>query len=199
MTPPPDNHADDWTDLTQAWTDVPDDEPRLDAELIRSLRRRDLLARLNFISEMVGGVVVIGVLGWALWRGLPLPAAAAALGFAVFALGMTLWSRRGDPGLLTETPEAVLRSAMGQARTGYRWAVAGVAVSLAGMVFLAVMLSIVGLSHSENRLIFGVAAVFLAVCIGLYLRHARRCRRRMAAHQAALDALGEREAAPRAS
>ena len=199
MTPPPDNHADDWTDLTQAWTDAPDDEPRLDAELIRSLRRRDLLARLNFISEMVGGVVVIGVLGWALWRGLPLPAAAAALGFAVFALGMTLWSRRGDPGLLTETPEAVLRSAMGQARIGYRWAMAGVAVSLAGTVFLAVMLSIVGLSHSENRLIFGVAAVFLAVCIGLYLRHARRCRRRMAAHQAALDALGEREAAPRAS
>jgi uncharacterized membrane protein YedE/YeeE len=88
---------------------------------------------------------------------------------------------------------------MGQARIGYRWAMAGVAVSLAGMVFLAVMLSIVGLSHSENRLIFGVAAVFLAVCIGLYLRHARRCRRRMAAHQAALDALGEREAASRAS
>ena len=60
-------------------------------------------------------------------------------------------------------------------------------------------LSIVGLSHSENRQIFGVAAVFLAACIVLYLRHARRCRRRMAAHQAALDALVEREAAPRAS
>lgn len=195
MSTPPEDRPDDWTDLTQAWAATPDDGPPLDAALIRSLRRRDRLARLNFLSEIVGGLAVVGVMGWALWRGAPLPVAAAALGFALFAIGMTLWSRRGDPGLLTDTPEAVLRSAVGQARVGHRWALAGVAISLAGMVFLAVMLSVVGMSHSQSGLIFGGAAVFLVVCIGFYLRHARRCRHRMAAHQAALDALEDREVA----
>lgn len=180
---------DDWTDLTQAWTETPDPEPRLDAGFIRSLRRRDRLARLNFWAEMGGGAVVLGVVGWAAYRGLSLPALATGVVFVLFALGLTLWSRRGDPGLLTETPEAVLRSALAQARTGYRWALSGVAVSLAAMVFSIVIL--IGLRAPEPedwRLLIGLGA-FLLICISFYLRHARRCRRRMAAHQAALEAL----------
>lgn len=189
MTVPPETPADDWTDLTQAWAETPDDEPRPDADLIRSLRRSDRLAKLNFAAEIGGGVFVIGAMVWALWRGLPLSVAGVTLAFALFAIGMTLWSRRGDPGLLTETPEAVLRSALGQARIGYRWAMAGVAISLAGMVFLAFMLTISGPLHFRSGLIFGGGAVLLVACIGFYWRHARRCRRRMAVHQAALEAL----------
>ncbi|MBD3837746.1 hypothetical protein [Brevundimonas sp.] len=195
MIPPPEDRPDDWSDLTQAWAATPDDGPPLDAALIRSLRRRDRLARLNFLSEIVGALAVVGVMGWALWRGVDLPVVLAALGFAVFALVMTLWSRRGDPGLLTDTPQAVLRSALGQARTGYRWALAGVAISLAGMVFLIVMLWLAKPVAEMRGPMLAGAGLFLAACIGFYLRHARRCRRRMAAHRAALDALLEREGA----
>ena len=80
MSTPPEDHADDWTDLTRAWSAAPDDGPPLDAALIRSLRRRDRLARLNFISEIVGGLAVVGVMGWALWRGVDLPVVLAAAG-----------------------------------------------------------------------------------------------------------------------
>lgn len=180
---------DDWTDLTQAWTETPDPEPRLDAGFIRSLRRRDRMARLNFWLEMGGGVVVLAAMGWAAYRGIPLPAVGAALAFALFALGMTLWSRRGDPGLLTDTPQAVLRSALGQARTGYRWALSGVAISLAGMVFLILMLWVAEPVAEQRGPPLAVSSLFLAACIGFYLNHARRCRRRMAAHEAALAAL----------
>lgn len=196
MTVPPETPADDWADLTQAWAETPGDEPRLDADLIRSLRRSDRLARLNFAAEIGGAIVVAGVMGWALWRGMPLPVAGGALAFVLFSIGMTLWSRRGDPGLMTETPQAVLRSAVGQARIGYRWAVAGIAISLAAMVFMTLMLTLAGLSKPYNGLILGVGGVSLVVCIGFYLRHARRCRRRMAAHQAALDALAALSDAP---
>jgi hypothetical protein len=194
MTPPPEAASDDWTELSQAWAQPRADEPPLDADFIHALKRRDRLARLNFAAEIGGGVMVVGAMGWALWRGMPLPVAAAALAFALFAIGMTLWSRRGDPGLLTETPEAVLRSAVGQARMGYRWAVAGVAISLAAVLFLGAMAA----SGDRIELIgpyIAAGAIFILACIGFYWRHARRCRRRMAAHQAALDALGEREAA----
>lgn len=187
---------DDWTDLTQAWAETPDDGPPLDAALIRSVRRRDRLARLNFLSEMGGGLAVLGVMVWAMWRGLPLPATGAALGFVVVALALTLWSRRGDPGLHTDTPEAVLRSAIGQARIGYRWALAGVAISLAGMIFLIVMLWVAEPIADQRGPILAGAGLFLAVCIGFYLNHARRCRRRMAAHRAALEALSETPAEP---
>ncbi|MDO9609736.1 MAG: hypothetical protein Q7J26_14530 [Brevundimonas sp.] len=180
---------DDWTDLTQAWTETPDPEPRLDAGFIRSLRRRDRLARLNFWQEMGGGVVVLGVMGWGAYRGIPLPALAAGLAFVLVALGLTLWSRRGHPGLLTETPQAVLRSALGQARTGYRWALSGVAISVAAMIFLLVILTTVDPARGPAGAVIAGMFGFLVICIGYYLRHARRCRRRMAAHQAALEAL----------
>ena len=179
----------DWTDLTQAWAETPDDGPRLDAAMIRSLRRRDRLARLNFISEIGGGVAVLGVMGWALWRGLPLHIAGVALGFVFFALALTLWSRRGDPGLLTDTPEAVLRSALGQARTGYRWALAGVAISLAGMAFLILILWLAEPVGAQRGPLMAGTAAGMIFCIGFYLNHARRCRRRRGAHGGALAAL----------
>jgi hypothetical protein len=106
MTTPPN---DDWSDLTRTWTDRPAAPPRLDPNLVRAVRRRDLLARLNFVGELAGGVVTIGIVIWAtLVRDLPWTLGLTALGFVAFALAGTLWSRRGDPGLLTGTPEAVL-------------------------------------------------------------------------------------------
>lgn len=189
MTLPPEIQPDDWTDLTEAWARTPAETPPLDAQLIRALHRRDGLARLNFAAEIGGGLVVLGVIVWGLWRGLPLHAAGAALAFVVFALGMTFWSRRGDPGLLTETPEAVLRSALGQARTGYRWALSGVAISLAAMIFLIVMTTAVGSPDQTTGSVIPAVGILLVVCIGFYVRHARRFRRRMTSHQAALDAL----------
>lgn len=185
----------DWSDLTDAWTGSPDPEPPIDAGLVRALRRRDRLAKINFLLEMAGGAGVLVATGWAMRRGLPLPAVGAAVAFTVFALAMTLWSRRGDPGLLTDTPEAVLRSALGQARAGYRWALAGLAISLAAVLFLVVLMSGGDPARDQTASIV-VAGVFLTVCTGVYLRHARQCRRRMAAYQAALDAVDERQSDP---
>lgn len=191
MTPSPQAPSDDWTDLSRAWAAGAEDAPPLGRALIRALRRRDRLARLNFLFEIGGGLGVIGVMGWALWRGVALPVALAALGFAVFALLMTLWARRGVPDLVTDTPEAVLRSALGQARTGYRWALAGVAICFAGAVFLILMPWLAQPAAAERGPILAGAGLFLAAWFVFYLRHAHRCRRRMAAHQAALDALRE--------
>lgn len=183
---------DDWSDLTQAWTAPVADEPALDPGLIRDLQRRDRLARLNFAGEIAGGVAVVAVVIWSSWaRGLPWSAAFVALGFVGFALAMTLWSRRGAPGLLTDTPQAALRSAIAQARTGYRWAWAGVAISIAAMVFLAVVQTLLpGSPGADAGMMLGFG-VFLVICIGLYLRHARRCRQRMAAYEEALAALSD--------
>lgn len=186
MTMPP---ADDWSDLTRTWTNATTTGPRPDPDLMRAVHRRDRLARLNFAAEIAGGVVTAGVVLWAtLVRDLSWGLALAAIGFVSFALAGTLWSRRGDPGLLTGTPEAVVLSAIAQARTGYRWAWAGVATSLAAIVFVAILaaLSPTGSVTTKTML---VMAAFLLVCIGLYVAHARRCRRRMAAHTATLQAL----------
>lgn len=190
MTQPPDAKApDDWSDLSRAWTENSgDDQPGDD--LIRQLRRRDRLARLNFAGEIGGAVVVLAAIGWAMvFRGLPWPPAAAAVGFAGFAVAMTVWSRRGDSGLLTETPHAVLQSTIGQAQIGFRWALSGVAISLAAMIFLV---AIALMTPQAGRLMtpmIGLGAVLLSTCVAFYLRHARACRRRMADHAAALAAL----------
>ena len=186
MTKPP---TDDWSDLTRTWTDRPATPPRLDPNLFRAVRRRDLLARLNFAGEIAGGVVTVGVVLWAtLVRDLPWSLALTALGFVGFALAGTLWSRRGDPGLLTGTPEAVILSAIAQARTGYRWAWAGVATSLAAFVFVTILAGLSPVGSVTPRTLLMLAA-FLLVCIGLYFAHARRCRQRMAVHTVTLQAL----------
>ena len=184
--------SDDWSDLSLTWADPATDEPgaaRADIELIRSVRRRDLLARLNFASELLGGIMVIAVAVWASIRtDLPWPVNVAAFAFVAFGMGLTLWSRRGDPGVLTETPQAVLRSAIAQSRTGERWAAAGVATSIAAFAFLGVMQMLVPPSHGSLEVI-PVFVVFLLACIFAYIAHARRCLRRRRAHEVALAAL----------
>lgn len=186
MTMPPN---DDWSDLTRTWTDRPVTPPRLDPDLVRTVRRRDRLARLNFVGELAGGAATVGVVLWAtLVRDLPWTFALTAMGFVGFALVATLWSRRGDPGVLTGTPEAVVLSAIAQARTGYRWAWAGVATSLAAFVFVTTLAGLSPTGSVTTRTMLMMAA-FLLVCIGLYIAHARRCRRRMAAYTATLQAL----------
>lgn len=191
MTLPPDAKPDDWSDLSRAWTDASTgDGDRLDGDLIRKLRRRDRLARLNFAGEIGGAAVVAAIIGWTMiFRGLPWPHATAAFAFTGFAVALTVWSRRGDPGLLTGTPEAVLNSAISQARIGLRWAWAGVAISVAAMVFLVAMAVMTPEASGLMTPMLGVGAVLLAICIAFYLRHARACRRRMADHAAALTAL----------
>lgn len=186
---------DDWSDLTQTWTMPAADERVLDLALVRDLQKRDRLARLNFASEIAGGVAVVCVVAWSTWaKGLPWSVAFAALGFVAFALAMTLWSRRGDPGLLTDTPQAALRSAIVQARTGYRWAWAGVAISGAAMVFLvSITLLLPGKLGTDARLLAGGGGG-LVVCVGFYLRHAKRSRQRMKAHEEALAALSDEAA-----
>lgn len=182
---------DDWSDLSRTWTDPVADTPealRADADLIRAVRRRDRLARLNFWGEILSGVVVVAVItAVAMRTDMPWPMSLAAFGFIACGLGLTVWSRRGDPGILTDTPESVLQSAIAQARMGERWAWAGVGTSLAAAAFLAVM-SRYDDGPGESRLI-APFAVFLVVCINGYVLHARRCRRRRRAHEAALAAL----------
>ena len=186
MTPPP---TDDWSDLAQTWTDPTLPPLKPDPGLIRSVRGRDRLARLNFAAEVAGGLVCLAVIAWCvLWRGLPWTAAVPGVGFVAFALAATLWSRRGDPGLLTGTPQDVLISAIGQARTGRRWAWAGIAISLVAFLFVGAMQWIAPGDGLRAPLILSVT-VFLAVCIGFYLRHAHRCQRRMETHSATLASL----------
>jgi len=185
---------DDWTDLSEAWARPQLQEPPLDAGFVRALRRRDRLARINFYAETGGCVVAGAVVVWAMVREhLPWGVAAAAVAFSLFALVATIWTRRGDPGLLVDTPQAALRSAMAQARIGLRWAYAGVAICLMAAVFLCVTALASGRLIGPVLIPFAAGWIFLLACVPFYLNHARRCRRRMAAHQAALDALQERE------
>ncbi|WP_428149562.1 hypothetical protein [Brevundimonas sp.] len=187
MTPP-----DDWSDLSQVWTEGPPEPLRPDPDLIRRLRRRARLARLNFIVELAGGAVVLAVLVWSVAiRDLVWPAALAAVLFVAFALVMTLWSRRDGSNLLTDTPQAVLRSAIGQARLGRRWAWAGVAISLAGLIFVAAIALLVPPESDRSVATLLIGVIVLIGCIAGYGAHARGCRRRIAAHEAALRALSE--------
>lgn len=191
MTQPPD----DWSDLTQTWTDPASDEPataRADAAFIRSLHRRDRLARLNFAGEILGGLVVTGVIIWAAIKtGLPWPVTVTAFTFIVAGMALTLWSRRGDPGVMTETPQAVLLSAIAQARTGERWGLAGIGTSLSALVFLGVIAWTVPSKKEELLGFYPAFIAFLAICIVAYGTHAMRCRKRRRAHEVALKALAD--------
>ena len=177
---------DDWSDLSKTWAEPEANAPPLDTAFVRALIRRDRLARINYLMEAGGCVVVVGVIAWAvIVQDLPWMVAAAAGGFAAFALALTVWSRRGDPGLLLDTPDAALRSALAQARIGLRWAWAGVAICVAAVGFLIIMA--VAAENATTAAVIG-APMILAV-VPFYLRHARNCRRRIEAHEAALAAL----------
>ena len=188
----PNGPEEDWADLAQAWTDPTAAEPAIDPAQIRALRRRDRLARLNFAAELLGVPFVIGLVAWAaLKRDLPWSVAITCTVFTLLAGAVTLWSRRGDPGLLLDTPQTVVSTALAQARMGLRWAIGSAWTCAAGAVFLAILGGLSGKWRAEWPLLAG-GTVFLAACLTLYLGHARRCRRRIAAHEAARAALQER-------
>ena len=177
---------DDWSDLSKTWAEPQADAPPLDTAFVRALIRRDRLARINYLLEISGAVVAAAVVTLAvIVQALPWIIAVAAGGFALFALGVTVWSRRGDPGLLLDTPEAALRSALAQARIGLRWSWAGIAISIAGLVFLLVMATV----QTDVWSAAGIGGLAILAAVPFYLRHARNCRRRIAAHEAALAAL----------
>jgi len=179
---------DDWSDLSQVWT-APEVAPPAGAaaDLERSVRRRALLATVNFHLEIWGAVIAGALGGWvALRHDAPL-LGFAGVAFAVFALIATVWARRGAVPGEAETPAAALAAAIRQARSGLRWARAGQAICIAALGFLAV----VGVAYPNAAppTIHLTALVFLAGMAVFYERHARRCRRRIAVHEAALKEL----------
>lgn len=183
---------DDWSDLAEVWT-APQDasQPTADttAGLVDAMRRRAWMARLNFHIEAWGAVVAgLAGGGFALRHHAPL-VGGAALAFAAFALVATLWARRGAAPGEADTPRAALQAAIRQARSGVRWARAGQAISLAALVFIAV-LGVARPTQEALPLYLGGGA-FLAVCAAFYERHARRCLARIARHEAALADLDD--------
>lgn len=182
------SRPDDWSDLSQVWT-TPEPAPSSDvaADLERSVRRRALLATVNFHLEAWGAVIAGAVSGWVAFRHDAPLLGSAGLVFAVFALIATLWARRGAVPGEAETPAAALAGAIRQARSGLRWARAGQAICVAALGFVVVL----GVAHPSAALpmISLVALGFLGGMAVFYERHARRCRRRIAVHQAALEEL----------
>jgi len=178
--------TEDWSDLKSAWS-APDAQPPIDAALLRDLRRRAWLARVNFGFEAAGCLLAIGLGGWVWARDGQLSLGLAAIAFGVFSLAMTLWARAAtDPGA-AETPRAALESALEQARAGRRWSYAGIWISLGAAAFL-------GLVHLREGLPRGVLALVAVLLMGFslfYARHARDASRRVRAHQAALEALDQ--------
>ncbi|WP_374275696.1 hypothetical protein [Brevundimonas sp.] len=177
---------DDWSDLSRTWTE-PGGAPAPDARLIRAVRRRDLIARLNFYGEVGGAIVAAGLFLWlAVDSQIGWPPASVAVGFCAFALVLTLWARRAAPPVLDDTPAEAVRTALDQARAGARWGWCGLAVTAAAGVTLASMYL---LEPIPDRLVAAVAAGGLALAafaVG-YGVHIRRCRRRIDRHQRALS------------
>lgn len=180
----------EWADLTAVWVD-PQATPAPDTPaLVRAVRRRARLARLNFMVEIATGLALIAVVGvLAVLGRLSLSLAAAAAAFALFALGLTLWARRGLEKDGAATPEQALRLALSQARAGLQWGRAGLAVTAAAAVYMAYVLNQSGDGSQDMRVTLVLAAVFLGGCAMFYARHARRSRQRMQAHARALTAL----------
>lgn len=187
--PPP-----EWAELSAVWTD-PAAAPAPDAAaLARAVRRRARLARLNYLTEIVTSLLVLLALGVLTAQGrLALPLALAGAAFALFALGLTLWARRGLGDETASTPEQALRLALRQGQTGLRWARAGLANTVAATIFVAFILSQAD-GSGEMRVSLGGVALFLGGCALFYAVHARRCRRRMAAHEQVLATLLDAEA-----
>ncbi len=182
----PDSGPDAWTDLADVWT-TPEAAPEPTAPLERRVRRRALLATLNFHLEAWGAVLAGGLGGWVAWRHDAPILGLAGVAFALFSLAATLWARRGARTGGIETPGAALAAAIRQARSGLRWARAGQAICAAALLFILV----VGLSAPNDALpvIYTATFAFLSAMAVFYERHARLCKARIAGHQAALAEL----------
>ena len=174
---------DEWSDLTRAWTE-PGGAPAPDARLLRAVRRRDLIARLNFYGEVGGALLAGGMFLWLAADGqMRWAAAGVAVAFCVFALVLTLWARQAAPPILDDTPAGAVRTALQQARAGARWC--GLIVTGAAGVALALIYL---LDPVEDRLVLAFTAACTALtafAIG-YTLHIRRCRHRIARHQRTL-------------
>ena len=185
-----DPKQEDWTDLSAVWT-TPDPAAALPSaaapDLARAVRRRDRLATLNFHLEAWGAVGAGVVAGWVAFRHEAPVLGVAGVAFGLFALVATLWARRGARPGEADTPAAALHAAIGQARSGVHWARAGQAICAGAMAFILVL----GLAHPSAALpaIYLVSFGFILAMAAFYERHARRCRTRIARHEAALREL----------
>ena len=185
----------DWTDLAGAWTENASGGARgSDAQLVRQLRRRALVGQLNFVFECLLCLVALAIAAWLILSGGParLAIGVATLVFAGFGLATAIWARGRAAPALTGTPADAVRTALHQAESGLRWAKAGLWMTLAAFVFLGVHLAVDLLDGGPTPLtlpVIGGGAVLLAGGAVLYRRHARRCRRRIASHRAALAEL----------
>lgn len=183
------SHPDDWTDLAEVWTEPDAAAPTPDAlrGLERQVRRRALLATVNFHAEIWGAVIAAALSGWVgLRHDAPFLGAAGVI-FSLFALAATVWARRGAAAGVAETPAAALAAALRQARSGLRWARAGQAICGAALGFIL----IVGLTYPDDHMpfIYTATFAFLSAMAIFYERHARRCKARIAGHAAALAEL----------
>lgn len=191
--------TDDWTALARAWTSAGDaDESSGEApasleSLARRLRRRDRLARLNFLVEVAvclgAAVVAVGMIA----RGGPgdLALGVGALLFSGFAMALAVWARAGARRPQTGTPAEALASALAQARSGLRWAWGGLVITGAAAVFLGLVVWVaLRLDNAADAGPISAIGLVLLAAFGLFhLLRIRRCRRRIQAWRAALDEL----------
>lgn len=191
MNPSP---QDDWSDLSQAWTEA-GTEPGIDTRaLSHAVRRRDLIARLNFYAEAGGAVIAAGLFAWLAADGrLPWPPASVAMGFCAFALVLTLWARRAAPPVIDDTPAGAVRVALQQARAGERWGWSGLAITATAVLSLVVMFAL-GLGSDRVILAMMIGGVALGAFAVGYGVHIHRCRRRIASHRRRLAEMAEPEA-----
>lgn len=183
----------EWLELSRMWVEVGADGPEeaVNAELVATIRRRALLARLNAVGEILVCVVAIGILVWAVavhqLTGLPV---IAAFAFILSAIAMSIWSRWQKPDFLMETQGQALRTAAAQARSGQRWAWAGLAVCAAGSIYMAVFLLQMTSAKGQTLMAVGAAGTaFVLVWICLCVRHARTSSQRLRAYLEAIEAL----------
>lgn len=179
---------DDWSDLAGAWTAAETAAPRRD--LLRQVRRRDRLARINFWAEVGAAVLAGGFIVWIAWlRDAGWPMAATGLGFAGFVLALTVWARRAAPPVADDTPFDALETVVRQARAGLIWAWCGVVISLATGLVLAVIFA---LEPIAPRLVWPTTLITVgavAAFVAGYALHIRRCRRRIARYRLMLEEL----------
>lgn len=190
---------DDWTALAGAWRRGGDADaasggaPASIEGLTRRLRRRDRLARLNFVAEVAACLGAAGVGAWLIARGGPGDPVlgVGAILFSGFALALAAWARAGARRPQTGTPAEALASALAQARSGLRWAWGGLVITGAAAAFVGlVQLVALRLDNAARAAPISTVALVLLAAVGVFhLLRIRRCRRRIRAWRAALDEL----------